>query len=156
MENTSPIRSTSSGDGSSSTQSEPRRNASTSEPARRKSTISTVLHQPSDMSGKNAKPKQSLLEKATAMWIANTGIDSKTYRSMFKSAVAPTITLALFQVDSFASYYTTQGTAISALISMTAHSANMSGRISRDYHDDSHHGVSAATEGTRLTNLPHY
>lgn len=54
------------------------------------------------------------------MWIANTGIDSKTYRSMFKSAVAPTITLALFQVDSFASYYTTQGTAISALISTTA------------------------------------
>ena len=71
--------------------------------------MSTVLDEPRSDTETKAEPKQSLAEKIKTMWIAKTGIDMRTYQSMFKSSIAPTITLALYQVDSFASYYTTLG-----------------------------------------------
>lgn len=51
---------------------------------------------------------KSLLQRAKSIW-AKTGIDKRTYMSMFKGALAPTIAMALFQSDSFSSFYTTLG-----------------------------------------------
>ncbi|EME47794.1 hypothetical protein DOTSEDRAFT_69660 [Dothistroma septosporum NZE10] len=52
--------------------------------------------------------KASLLNKLKTLW-SKTGIDGRTYMSMFKGALAPTISLALYQSDAFANYYTTLG-----------------------------------------------
>lgn len=54
------------------------------------------------------KSKRSLVEKCKMLW-AKTGIDKRTYMSMFKGALAPTIALALIQATSYANFYTTLG-----------------------------------------------
>lgn len=55
-----------------------------------------------------AATKTSLLQRMQTLW-AKTGIDKRTYMSMFKGALAPTISLALIQATSYANYYTTLG-----------------------------------------------
>lgn len=75
---------------------------------RRKSTLSTVRSNDQTASAEPAPKKRSLIQKSIAIW-QKTGIDSRVYRSMFKSSIAPTITLALYQLDGFANYYTTLG-----------------------------------------------
>ncbi|CAK1362151.1 unnamed protein product [Cercospora beticola] len=75
---------------------------------RRKSTLSTVRSNDQTASAQPAPKKRSLIQKSFAIW-QKTGIDSRVYRSMFKSSIAPTITLALYQLDGFANYYTTLG-----------------------------------------------
>ncbi|KAK4631867.1 hypothetical protein CLAFUW4_02908 [Fulvia fulva] len=52
--------------------------------------------------------KASILDKLTSLW-TKTGIDRRTFMSMFKGALAPTISLALYQADAFAEYFTTLG-----------------------------------------------
>ena len=58
----------------------------------------------------NAKPttKPTLTARCKALWTA-TGITYPRFKLMFKGALAPTIAIALFQADSFASHFTTVG-----------------------------------------------
>lgn len=56
-----------------------------------------------------SKPNQSTFSsKLNAFW-HKYGVDQRTYMTMFKSSVAPTITLAAFQATPWANYYTTLG-----------------------------------------------
>lgn len=48
------------------------------------------------------------MERCRALW-AKTGVSWTTYKLMFKGALAPTIAIALFQADDFASHFSTVG-----------------------------------------------
>lgn len=54
------------------------------------------------------KPKPSVLARVGSLW-SKTGIDKRTAMSMFKGALAPTISLAAYQADAWADFYTTLG-----------------------------------------------
>lgn len=54
------------------------------------------------------KRKQSLSDRAKALW-AKTGITWPIYKLMFKGAIAPTIVIAAYQSDTFSSDFTTVG-----------------------------------------------
>ena len=56
-----------------------------------------------------SKPKRSFLEKTKQIWLAKTGIDTRTYMQLFKGAIAPTIAIAAYQATRFAETYTTIG-----------------------------------------------
>lgn len=56
-----------------------------------------------------SKPKEHLIAKVKRIWLAKTGIDSRTYKQMFKGAIAPTIAMSAYQATPFASTYTTIG-----------------------------------------------
>ncbi|KAI5367819.1 Putative ER transporter, 6TM [Septoria linicola] len=109
MERVETRHTSSSAGSSSSTQPRPHYNGAThGSAARRKSTMSTIQDDEPNETEASPRPKQSMMGKMAALW-AKTGIDSRTYQSMLKSSLAPTITLALYQLDSFANYYTTLG-----------------------------------------------
>lgn len=56
----------------------------------------------------NPPARRSLLSRMKAVWAA-AGIDRRTYQMMFKSAIAPTISLAAFQGEGWADFFTTLG-----------------------------------------------
>lgn len=56
----------------------------------------------------NPPARSSILSKIKSIWTA-AGIDRRTYQMMFKSAIAPTISLAAFQGDGWADFFTTLG-----------------------------------------------
>ena len=58
--------------------------------------------------GQPAKKKPSLTQRCQTLW-ASTGITTPRFKLMFKGALAPTIAIALFQADDFASHFTTVG-----------------------------------------------
>lgn len=60
--------------------------------------------------GENGQPqnKPSLKTRCKALW-TSTGITTPRSKLMFKGALAPTIAIALFQADDFASHFTTVG-----------------------------------------------
>jgi hypothetical protein len=70
----------------------------------------------SDMSGKTGdgdngettQKKPSLKQRSKTLW-TKTGITWPRFKLMFKSALAPTIAIALFQADDFASHFSTVG-----------------------------------------------
>lgn len=67
----------------------------------------------SDMSGKSekngeTKKKSSFPERCKTLW-TKTGITWPRFKLMFKGALAPTIAVALFQADDFASHFSTVG-----------------------------------------------
>lgn len=61
-----------------------------------------------DSNGSPQKKKSSLKDRSKALW-TSTGITWPRFKLMFKGALAPTIALALFQADDFASHFTTVG-----------------------------------------------
>lgn len=61
-----------------------------------------------DAKEKPSKRPNPIIAKVKAIWTA-AGIDRRTYQMMFKSAIAPTISLAAFQGDGWADMFTTLG-----------------------------------------------
>lgn len=79
---------------------------------------STKINNGHDVNGKTSRangppqaqqswPKRCLSNLA-ALW-AKAGIDWRTYKSMFKGALAPTIAIAAYQAEPYASFFTTIG-----------------------------------------------
>lgn len=56
----------------------------------------------------SSSPWKTSVSKIKSIWVA-AGIDRRTYMMMFKSAIAPTISLAAFQGDGWADFFTTLG-----------------------------------------------
>ncbi|GAB7357843.1 hypothetical protein MBLNU230_g0014t1 [Neophaeotheca triangularis] len=63
---------------------------------------------PSDTASSKPSAPRKWLSKSSALW-AKTGIDLRTYQNMFKGALAPTIAIAAFQANAYASFFTTIG-----------------------------------------------
>jgi hypothetical protein len=59
-------------------------------------------------SAEKPSEKSSFVTKLKTTW-AKTGIDWRTYQSMFRGALAPTIAIALFQLTAYAQAFTTIG-----------------------------------------------
>ena len=77
--------------------------------------LQQTSNESSDFSGKpkqndngSSQKKRTLTERCKALWTA-TGITWPRFKLMFKGALAPTIAVALFQDDDFASHFTTVG-----------------------------------------------
>ncbi|KJX98308.1 hypothetical protein TI39_contig418g00002 [Zymoseptoria brevis] len=75
----------------------------------------TIVQRPSDQALKHelsndaaGEAKPSLRSRVASLW-TSTGIDLRTYETMFKSALAPTISLAAFQGSGWANFFTTLG-----------------------------------------------
>lgn len=68
----------------------------------------STLGETHDDAAKNAVARSSVTTRAKSLW-AKYGVDRRMYRSIFKSAIAPTIALAAFQATPWADYYTTLG-----------------------------------------------
>jgi hypothetical protein len=71
-------------------------------------TVELQTSRAEDNATKISTNKKSIMDKLRAIW-AKTGIDWRTYQSMFKGALAPTIAIALFQWSAYAQAYTTIG-----------------------------------------------
>nr|POF21092.1 hypothetical protein CFP56_66506 [Quercus suber] len=56
-----------------------------------------------------AQAKQPRYSKIWRWWVAHTGIDARTYKQMFKGALAPTIAIAFYQATAVADEFTTVG-----------------------------------------------
>jgi len=54
-------------------------------------------------------PKTPLLTRVKQLWLSRTGIDARTYKQMFKGALAPTIAISAYQATPYAETYTTIG-----------------------------------------------
>lgn len=61
-----------------------------------------------DKNGQSSKEKPTLTQRCQTLW-TSTGITYPRFKLMFKGALAPTIAIALFQADDFASHFTTVG-----------------------------------------------
>ncbi|KXT04470.1 hypothetical protein AC578_8713 [Pseudocercospora eumusae] len=69
----------------------------------------STIEEPMESEPEQSEPNQSTFSsKLIAFW-SKYGVDQRTYKTMFKSSVAPTITLAAFQAAPWANYYATLG-----------------------------------------------
>ncbi|KAH9844572.1 Aromatic acid exporter family member 2 [Teratosphaeria destructans] len=55
------------------------------------------------------KPRSRIFTKAKELWLAKTGIDTRTAMQLFKGAIAPTIATTCYQATSYADTFTTLG-----------------------------------------------